>query len=289
MKFGSVKEPDLVDFTLPEDHHRTSKFLPGKKNLKEVYVGCAKWNKTDLKKFYPKGTKDELAYYSSQFNCIELNATFYSHFSEDQIETWRTKVPDNFKFFPKVHQRISHLKRLNEVDEAVEYYTEGIRAFKEKMGMIFLQLHDNFKPKTMDRLETFCALWPADLPLAIELRNTEWFNDEAIADHVYKLFEQYKITNIITDTAGRRDLLHMRLTTPTAFVRYVGANHPSDWTRMDDWIERIKTWVDGGLENLYFFVHQNLEKESPVLATKFIEMLNVEFGLEIKVPDKFEG
>ena len=289
MKFGSVKEPDLVDFTLPEDHHGTSKFLLGKKNLKQVYVGCAKWNKTDLKKFYPKGTKDELAYYSSQFNCIELNATFYSHFSEDQIETWRTKVPDNFKFFPKVHQRISHLKRLNEVDESVEYYTEGIRAFKDKMGMIFLQLHDNFKPKTMDRLETFCALWPTDLPLAIELRNTEWFNDDAVADHVYKLFEQYNITNIITDTAGRRDLLHMRLTTPTAFVRYVGANHPSDWTRMDDWMERIKKWVDGGLENLYFFVHQNLEKESPVLATKFIEMLNAEFELNIKVPDKFEG
>lgn len=289
MKFGSVKEPDLVDFTLPPDHFGTSQFLSGKKNLKEVYVGCAKWNKTDLKKFYPKGTKDELAYYSSQFNCIELNATFYSHFSEDQIETWRTKVPDNFKFFPKVHQRISHLKRLNDVEESVEYYTEGIRAFKEKMGMIFLQLHDNFKPKTMDRLEHFCSLWPTDLPLAIELRNTEWFNDDAIADHVYKLFEQYHITNIITDTAGRRDLLHMRLTTPTAFVRYVGANHPSDWTRLDDWMERIKTWVDGGLENLYFFVHQNLEKESPVLATKFIEMLNAEFGLELKVPDKFEG
>ena len=62
MKFGSVKEPDLVDFSLPPDHFGTKKFLSGKKNLKEVYVGCAKWNKTDLKKFYPKGTKDELAY-----------------------------------------------------------------------------------------------------------------------------------------------------------------------------------------------------------------------------------
>lgn len=287
MKFGSVTTPDLVDFTLPPDHPGTAKVLSGKKNLKKVYVGCAKWNKADLKKFYPKGVKDELAYYATQFNCIELNATFYSHFSEDQIEMWRTKVPEHFKFFPKVHQRISHIKRLNDVAESVAYYTEGIRAFKEKMGMVFLQLHDNFKPKTMDRLEQFCDLWPKDIPIAIELRNTEWFNDEVVAESVYQLFEQHRITNIITDTAGRRDLLHMRLTTPTAFVRYVGANHISDWSRMDDWLERIKTWVDGGLENLYFFVHQNLEKESPVLATKFIEMLNAAFGLEIKVPDRF--
>jgi len=284
MKFGNVEHPELIDFTLPKDHPDTKKVLKKGKGLKEVYVGCAKWNRQDLKKFYPRGTKDELAYYSTQFNSIELNATFYGNFSEEQIETWRAKVPDDFKFFPKVHQRISHLKRLNDVEESVEYYTSGIRAFKEKLGMVFLQLHNNFKPKNMDRLEKFCAFWPVDIPLSIELRNTEWFNENEVADQVYQLFEQYKITNIITDTAGRRDLLHMRLTTPTAFVRYVGANHKSDWTRMDDWMERIRQWADGGLENLYFFVHQNLEKESPILAASFIEKLNKEFDLSLPVP-----
>jgi len=284
MKFGSTETPELIDFTLPEDHRDTASILKKGKGLMQVYVGCAKWNRQDLKKFYPRGTKDELAYYSTQFNSIELNATFYGNFSEEQIEKWRDKVPDDFKFFPKVHQRISHLKRLNEVEEFVEYYTAGIRAFKEKMGMVFLQLHDNFKPKNMDRLEKFCAFWPTDIPISIELRNTEWFNDEEIANQVYQLFEQHKITNIITDTAGRRDLLHMRLTTPTAFVRYVGANHESDWTRMDDWLERIKLWADAGLENLYFFVHQNLEKESPLLAASFIEKLNEQFNLTMTVP-----
>ncbi len=284
MKFGGVAQPELVNFTLPADHPGTAAILKNGNGLKEVFVGCAKWNKQDLKKFYPRGTKDELAYYSTQFNSIELNATFYNHFSEDQIEVWRTKVPDNFKFFPKVHQRISHQKRLNEVEESVEYYTDGIRAFKEKLGMVFLQLHDNFKPKTIDRLVKLCEFWPEDIPLSIELRNTEWFNDEEVAAEVYKLFEEHNVTNIITDTAGRRDLLHMRLTTPTAFVRYVGANHESDWSRLDDWMDRIKSWADAGLENLYFFVHQNLEKESPVLAAAFIEKLNKEFGLELTVP-----
>ena len=283
MKFGSVEQPELVDFTLPVDHPDTESTLKKGSGLQEVYVGCAKWNRQDLKKFYPRGTKDELAYYSSQFNSIELNATFYGNFSEEQIEKWREKVPGYFKFFPKVNQRISHLKRLNDVGESVDSFCEGMRAFKEKLGMTFLQLHDNFKPKNMDRLVRFCGDWPADIPLSIELRNTEWFNEAQIAEKVYQLFEQNGITNIITDTAGRRDLLHMRLTTPTAFVRYVGANHESDWTRMDDWMKRIIKWVDGGLENLYFFVHQNLEKESPLLAARFIEKLNEQFNLNITI------
>ena len=98
------------------------------------------------------------------------------------------------------------------------------------------------------------------------------------------LFQKYNITNIIVDTAGRRNMLHMRLTTPTAFIRYVGANAESDYTRLDDWLERIKLWKKEGLENLYFFVHQNIEKASPLLSAYFIEEVNKEFDLNIHVP-----
>jgi uncharacterized protein YecE (DUF72 family) len=44
-----------------------------------------------LKGFYPKGTKDELSYYSTQFNSIELNATFYGMPTPDQVQTWKEK------------------------------------------------------------------------------------------------------------------------------------------------------------------------------------------------------
>ena len=75
MKFGKVDDPENIDFTLPKDHPGTKKVLTKHKKSSppNLYVGCAKWNKQDLKNFYPRGTKDELAYYSSQFNSIELN------------------------------------------------------------------------------------------------------------------------------------------------------------------------------------------------------------------------
>ena len=118
---------------------------------------------------------------------------------------------------------------------------------------------------------------------------TAWFNDEEVAAEVYNLFEEHNITNIITDTAGRRDLLHMRLTSPSVFVRYVGANHESDYSRLDDWMIRIKSWVDMGMQNLYFFVHQNLEKESPVMSAYLIEKLNKELSLDLTIPVGVDG
>lgn len=288
MKFGSVENPENIDFTLPEDHPDTGRVLKkaSKKKEKEfhVYVGCAKWNKQDLKNFYPKGTKDELQYYSSQFNCIELNATFYHAYGSAQFDTWRKKTPEGFRFFPKIPQTISHLKRLNNVSVLTKEFCHSVSSFHEKLGMVFLQLHDNFKPKDFNQLEKFITEFPKEIPLAAELRNTEWFNNKAEADRVCDLFEKYDVTNILVDTAGRRDLLHMRLTTPVAFVRYVGANHTSDYSRLDNWIKRISQWKKEGLHELYFFVHQNQEVESPLISADFIKKINPLLGLNLQVP-----
>lgn len=286
MKFGQVEDPSQIDFTLPKDHAGTGKILK-KSKIKdlEISVGCAKWNKTDLKGFYPKGTKDELSYYSTQFNSIELNATFYSLPSAEQVLTWKDKTPADFKFFPKITNTVSHYRRLLNITDVVTQFATAVLNFDEKLGMVFLQLHDNFKPKDYERLEKFIIDWPKEVPLAVELRNEEWFSDEVIFDKIAELFEKHHITNIIVDTAGRRDMLHMRLTTSVAFIRYVGANAESDYARLDDWLAKIKTWKSEGLEKLYFFVHQNLEKASPLLSAYFIENLNKEFDTNIHVPE----
>src|SRR5574344_1592354 len=101
MQFGKVSNPEEIDFTLPKDNTGTKKLLNNCKDEApfEVYVGCAKWNKADLKGFYPRDTKDELAYYSTQFNSIELNATFYNMPTIDQVVKWKNKTPEDFKFF----------------------------------------------------------------------------------------------------------------------------------------------------------------------------------------------
>ncbi|REC52755.1 DUF72 domain-containing protein [Chryseobacterium piscium] len=285
MKFGQVEDPSKIDFTLPKDHSRTQEILKqNKKRLENISIGCAKWNKTDLKGFYPKGTKDELTYYATQFNSIELNATFYGMPSSEQVLIWKEKTPANFKFFPKITNTVSHFRRLLNIDDVVTQFATAVLNFDEKLGMVFLQLHDNFKPKDYERLEQFVNKWPEEVPLAIELRNTEWFTDEEIFNKTCELFEQNNITNIIVDTAGRRDMLHIRLTTPNAFIRYVGANAESDYQRLDDWLKHLTKWKKEGLQNLYFFVHQNIEKASPLLSAYLIENLNKEWKTDLPIP-----
>src|SRR5699024_5061279 len=123
MKFGQVSHPEKIDFTLPSTPLETIKLLEKNKaddSPLEVYVGCAKWNRKDLKGFYPRGTKDELSYYSRQFNAIEMNSTFYNTPSKEQVIIWKEKTPLGFKFFPKIPQSISHYRRLTNTKELVE-------------------------------------------------------------------------------------------------------------------------------------------------------------------------
>jgi len=288
MKFGKVDYPETIDFVLPQDHKDTDKVLK-KTSIEKVsvYVGCAKWNRQDLKGFYPRGTKDELEYYSRQFNSIELNATFYRIFPEEQFKKWYDKTPEGFKFFPKLVQNISHLKRLNDdVQPYVDEYLSNVIHLREKLGTIFLQMHGNFAPKNFDRVVRFIEKWPKEIRLAVEFRHTDWFNDLSVAEDLYALLEENNIANIITDTAGRRDLLHMRLTNDEAFIRYVGANHDTDYSRLDDWVERLSIWKSHGINNIHFFVHQNLEKESPLLSKYFVEKLNNQLGLTLGLPNR---
>ncbi|MES2793829.1 MAG: DUF72 domain-containing protein [Planctomycetota bacterium] len=287
MEFGKVSDPGKIDFTIPPDHPDTAKVLKqtSKSNDFEVYVGCAKWNKKDLKNFYPRGTKDELAYYSTQFNSIELNATFYRLFPPETFDKWYATVPEDFRFFPKLENSISHFRRLKDVQEIVENNVANMSHLQEKLGMPFLQMHDNFAPKDFDRVVAFVENWTYEIPLAIEFRHTDWYNDAAVSSKLYDLLETRGMTNVLVDTAGRRDLMHMRLTTPTAFIRWVGANEPtSDRSRLDQWIGRIAKWKKAGLQKLLFFIHQNEEQESPALASHFIERLNSKIKTHLPIP-----
>ncbi|WBL24068.1 DUF72 domain-containing protein [Zunongwangia sp. HGR-M22] len=286
MKFGKVDDPGSVDFTLPKDHPQTKEILNKQEAAKfeNVRIGCAKWNRQDLKNFYPRGTKDELTFYATQFNAIELNASFYRIFPDTQFETWYGKAAGDFQFSPKVPRIISHIKRLNDTERLVDDVVTNMMPLKEKLGCCFLQMPDNFMPKWIERLEPFLKHWPKEIPLAVELRHTDWHNDAEVADQLNALLIKYNISSIIVDAAGRRDLLHMRLTNDTAFIRYNGANHPSDYERLDDWQERIGEWYEQGLKQLYFYVHQNLEEASPLLSAYFIEKFNKKFGTDIVIP-----
>lgn len=248
----------------------------------------------ESQRFLPRGTADELAYYSTQFNSIELNATFNKIFPVSQIREWCERTAPYFMFVPKVPHEISHIRRLNDFEEITGNFVDSIAHFGEKLGAVFLQCHDHFGPDNFDRLQSFIEHWKQySIPLAVEVRAGEWHH-QPFARTFYQYLEDQSVQNIIIDTAGRRDLMHMRLTAPIPFIRYVGCNVDDiDYGRLDDWSKRISKWQGEGLRGLYFFVHQNEEKTSAKLARYLILKLN-ELGVtDLQPPDvlnlPFEG
>ncbi len=143
----------------------------------------------------------------------------------------------------------------------------------------------NFPPKNFSVLEKYLKSLPVKPEVCLELRHPGWFNDAKVADETYQMLKENRIGNIITDAAGRRDVLHMRLSTPTAFIRFVGNSlHPSDYKRIDDWVLRIRHWLESGLKTLYFIMHMHDEKNSPELCAYTIKKVNKHCGLNLKVP-----
>jgi uncharacterized protein YecE (DUF72 family) len=292
MDFGRLESIKGVDFKLPPDHPMTTelfkKLKPKKKEPVQLYVGCAKWGREDwIGKVYPKGTKakDFLSHYVQYFNCIELNALFYNLQPKNIIERWASLAGDDFRFCPKYSNSISHLRQLRNAEAETDKYIDHMQSFGNKLGPCFLQLSERFAPNRFDVIENYLKALPSDFRTVVELRNESWFTKDKIVDDMFNVFKKLGIGTVITDTSGRRDILHMRLTTPVAFIRWVGNDlDPSDFKRIDSWVKRIKTWMDEGLKEIYFFIHNHDEKHSPELAKYAIEQFNKHCGTTIKVP-----
>ncbi len=293
MEFGRVtpEELPLIDFTLPPDPALTIQTLAAAKNDQplQVHVGCAKWGRKEwVGQIYPPKTKDAnfLDEYVKHFDSIELNATFYNLYPASTIAKWKEKADLNpdFKFCPKFSQSISHIRRLKNAEEITTTFYEGILAFGDKLGPLFLQLSDNFTPKSFPELKAYLEQLPKDIPVFVELRHKEWFANVEVRQAVFDMLHDLNLGAVITDASGRRDCVHMNLPTPHAFIRYVGNGDASDEPRLDEWVERIKQWRDMGLQSVWFFMHQHDERYSPEKADYFIKKLNQELGVNVRQP-----
>ena len=294
MEFGRVTPEELVlaDFTLPPDTALTIETLKAGKNNNplQVHVGCAKWGRKEwVGQIYPLKTKEVnfLDEYVKHFDCIELNATFYNIYSPEIIAKWRDKASINaeFKFCPKFSQMISHIRRLKNAEDLTTQYYKGILAFGDKLGPLFLQLGDNYTPKSFADVKVYLEQLPKDVPLFLEIRHKEWFSVKENSEQIFNLLRELNIGAVITDATGRRDVVHMNLPTPHAFIRFVGNGlHPTDYARVDEWVERIAQWKEMGLQSVWFFMHQHDEQYSPKLADYVVDELNKRLGLSLKRP-----
>ena len=165
----------------------------------KVHIGTSGWAYPSWKPdFYPAKTPSSklLDYYATQLNCVEVNYTFRARPAVTTLQNWVTATPEGFTFVAKAHQRITHIKRLADVDQDVDAFFAALQPLlhARKLGPVLFQLPPNLKAD-VDRLAKFLKALPKDAPAAIEYRNTSWFSDS-----IYSLMREHNVALCIAES-----------------------------------------------------------------------------------------
>ena len=294
MKFGKVADISGIDFRLPGDpadnFARLDRYQNPPDTPAEVLIGATGWSMKEwVGRWYAPKTKssDYLQQYGQLFNTIELNTTHYRIPSIEQVKKWAEQVPEDFRFCPKLPQRISHVNGLGLGTSIIPEVVRAMDAFEEKLGCCFIQLPPYFDADRLPVLEQFLAAWPQLIPLAVEVRHASWFSQHDNSRKWLDTLAKFQATAVITDVAGRRDVLHMGVTAPRSMIRFVGNGLvPTDMERMQSWIQRLKQWR---LPEVYFFPHQPDNILAPDAASWFNQQLAMEEWANSRGPKPYEA
>ena len=161
------------------------------------YVGTSGFSYPEWKgSFYPKDlpAREFLAYYGRVFPSCEINNTFYRYPSDETLTQWATAVPAEFRFAVKSHRRITHLKRLADVDGDLAFLFERMRVLGPRLGVLLFQLPPSLR-YDLTRLETFLTQLRPGAPAVLEFRHESWRRDS-----VYRLLDAHRVSLAIGET-----------------------------------------------------------------------------------------
>jgi len=285
VKFGKVDRAELkgMDWALPQSHFKIEEHFSKPK----ISVGGTMWTIRPWRgSVYPQ--KDPMrtwpAHYGKQFGNIEFNATHYRIYSPDKMASWADLMPEDFEFCPKFPAIISHYRRFNNCDGPTDDFIEGMLALGKKLGPAFLQLPPQYSSNHAEKLFRYLDAWPRDLKMAIEFRHPSWFNKES--DWIWDELAKLGIGSVISDTAGRRDALHMKVTAPFVIVRFGGYDgHDSDSIRLKNWA----SWLSetNKVESFYFLVHQTNSVHTPYTCIEFADLCESVLDVKVKAPNLY--
>lgn len=207
-----------------------------------IRTGMAGWIYPEWRggNFYPEGLKqkEELHYASRHVTAIEINATFYQNQKPASFENWASQTPENFVFTVKGHQAVTHIKRLKEVEQPVEFFFNSVQALGKRLGAVCWQLPPNFK-YDLARLDAFFKLLPKDIRQALEVRNKAFAQPEFI-----DLLRAHNIALVVADTIEwpwldqTADFTYCRLQGAPGRDHYVDKD-------LDLWASRFKALSEG--------------------------------------------
>ncbi len=153
--------------------------MSGKRG-KTIRVGCSGWFYRAWKGvFYPNELPQSgwFSYYSSKFNTVELNSTFYNFPKKERVRRWLKEAPDGFIYAIKAPRIITHLKKFRDCEGYLREFYETIEILGDKLGAVLFQLPPSVK-KDHDFMRLLASSLSSHFKNAVEFRHISWFDDE---------------------------------------------------------------------------------------------------------------
>ncbi len=262
--------------------------------LQHYHLGCPEWANKDWNgEFFPAKTKasDFLKLYSSVFNTVEGNTTFYALPKAETVQRWKEEAASNFRFCFKFPKTISHQKRLKQAHEETHHFLRWLSPLEERLGPFFLQLPASFGPNEVGILEKYLRSLPNAFRYAVEVRNLQWFDAGPHETRLNELLWNLQIDRVIFDTRElhaapandpatekaqqRKPKVPVRFVATSAhpFLRFVG--HPDlekNRNTLALWADQTVQWIEEG-RHPYIFIHTPDDFYAPRLARHFHDLL----------------
>ncbi len=212
--------------------------------LRSVRIGCSGWNYAHWRDgvFYPPGLPPRrwLQHYSTVFDTVEVNSTFYRLPRREAVANWVRESPPGFLFTIKASRYLTHIKRLKDLGNGVAIFYDRIAPLlgSPKMGPVLWQLPPTFARDTERLADALERLPPGRH--CFEFRHETWFVPET-----YELLRSHGAALVIGDHPTRPWQTH-ELTADWTFIRFHagarGRNGNYSESELEEWAERIERW-----------------------------------------------
>jgi uncharacterized protein YecE (DUF72 family) len=211
--------------------------------VRPVRIGCSGWVYKDWREvLYPKDLPQRrwLERYAESFDTVEVNNTFYRLASPKAVESWVDGTPRGFLFACKASRFLTHVRRLNEIEQGVRRFYEPLQRLRgaRKMGPTLWQLPANFK-RDDERLGRVLGKLPRGRH-CFEFRHESWFTEDT-----YEALRRHGAALVIGDHPERPFQTH-ELTADWTFIRFHfgrrGRNGRYSERELEAWKRRIAAW-----------------------------------------------
>src|SRR3984893_11625320 len=229
----------------------------------KIRIGASGFSyKEWLGHFYPAklaGAK-MLGYYAERLPTVEINYTFRRMPKASLFEGWVGKTPPDFRFALKAPQRITHLARLRDTKDSLDYFVGIAGALASRLGPVLFQIPPDL-PRDDALLSDFLSAIGGRVRAAFEFRNRSWFNDR-----VFEILRSNKAALCIAES--EKIASPIECTASHAYLRLRMESY--DDPGLEAWAARINTLARDADEIYVFFKH---ESAAPDLASRLTEMV----------------